>query len=70
MRFEHQRALLFIPGETMSVPQVPTTSGLLYTNRSTTFTIDANKARLQMPRAAADHRDCVNQPDEASRALR
>jgi hypothetical protein len=52
------------------VPQVPTTSGLLYTNRSTTFSVDENKARLQLPGGAADHRECVNQPDEASRALK
>ena len=70
MRFEPQRAWLFLPGETTSVPQIPTRSGLLYTNRTTTFTVDQNKARLQIAGGVSDHNDCVNQPAEAERALK
>ena len=70
MRFEPQRAWLFLDGGTTSVPQVPTRAGLLYTNRTMTFSVDQGKARLQIARGVADHRDCVNQPEEAARALR
>jgi hypothetical protein len=52
------------------VPQVPTRTGLLYTNRTWTFSVDQGKARLQIARGVADHRDCVNQPEEANRALK
>jgi hypothetical protein len=69
VRFEPQRAWLFLPDATASVPQVPTRSGLLYTNRRTTFTVEQNSARLQIP-GSAEHTGCVNQPEEASRALK
>jgi len=69
VRFEPQRAWLFLPDGTTSVPQVPTRSGLLYTNRRTTFTVEQEMGRLQIP-GAAEHTRCVNQPEEASRALR
>ena len=69
MRFEPQRAWLFLPDGTTSVPQVPTRSGLLYTNRRTTFTLEQEMGRLQIP-GAAEHTGCVNQPEEASRALK
>ena len=70
VRFEPQRAWLFLGAETTSVPQIPTRSGLLYTNRTTTFAVEQNKARLEIAPSGAFHRDCVNQPEEAGRALK
>ena len=54
----------------MSVPQIPTRSGLLYTNRTTTFAVEQSKARLELAPGGPAHSGCVNQPEEASRALR
>ena len=70
VRFEPQRAWLFLDTGTTSVPQVPTRSGLLYTNRTTTFTVDGKEARLRVAGERAEHVKCVNQPEEAGRALR
>jgi hypothetical protein len=54
----------------MSVPQIPTRSGLLYTNRTTTFAVEENEARLVLAPGGPAHRNCVNQPADAERALR
>ncbi len=71
VRFEPQRAWLFLNGATRSVPQVPTRSGLLYTNRQITFAKEGDEARLRLDGATpADHAGCVNQPAEAERALK
>jgi hypothetical protein len=71
VRFEPQRAWLFLNGATRSVPQVPTRSGLLYTNRQITFAKEGHEARLRLDGATpADHAGCVNQPTEAERALK
>jgi membrane-bound inhibitor of C-type lysozyme len=71
VRFEPQRAWLFMDGTTTSVPQVPTRSGLLYTNRLITFAKEGSDARLRLQgTTAAEHERCVNQPAEAERALK
>jgi hypothetical protein len=70
VRFEPQRAWLFLGAQTMSVPQIPTRRGLLYTNRTTTFAVERDKARLELTPHGPAHGPCVNQPDEASRALK
>lgn len=70
VRFEPQRAWLFLDSGTTSVPQVPTRSGLLYTNRTTTFAVEGEEARLRVAGERAEHAKCVNQPEEAGRALK
>lgn len=69
VRFEPQRAWLFFDGVTKSVPQIPTRSGLLYTNRQITFAKSGSEARLTME-GGAEHVTCVNQPAEAETALK
>jgi membrane-bound inhibitor of C-type lysozyme len=70
VRFEPQRAWLFLDSGTTSVPQVPTRSGLLYTNRMTTFAVEGKEARLRVAGESAEHTRCVNQPAEAERSLK
>lgn len=71
VRFEPQRAWLFFDGSTKSVPQVPTRSGLLYTNRQITFAKTGDDARLTLEGTTpAEHVKCANQPAEAENVLK
>ena len=49
VRIESNRAWLFLPGQTISLPQVPAASGMKYSDCKTTFWSKGDEARLQMP---------------------
>ena len=68
VRYEPQRAWLFLGEQLESLPQVPSRDVLLYTNRAMTFTSDGNNAQLRV--GPNDHTKCVNQPSEATGALK
>jgi membrane-bound inhibitor of C-type lysozyme len=68
VRYEPQRAWLFLGDQLASAPQVPTRAGLLYTNGEITLRSEGAGARLQI--GTTDHSSCVTQPSESFDALR
>jgi uncharacterized membrane protein len=57
-RIEGETAWLFLPSQTVSLPQVPSGSGVKYSSAKMTFWSKGEQAFIEMGRAV--HRDCSN----------
>ena len=57
-RIEGQTAWLFLPGQTVSLPQVPSASGAQYSHGRITFWNKGDEARLEI--GEDSHQKCVN----------
>jgi putative lipoprotein len=57
-RIEGQTAWLFLPGQTVSLPQVPSASGAKYSDGQTTFWNKGDEARLEI--GEDRHQECSN----------
>jgi len=53
VRIEGKRAWLFLPDQTIDLPQVPAVSGMQYSDGNTTFWSDGDQARFETPGAAS-----------------
>ena len=63
VRFEPHRAWIFVGEKTLSVPQIPAASGMLYTAGDVTFRARGREATLQL--GDVRHDACVLVPTEA-----
>src|SRR5262245_10273923 len=59
-RFEPERVWLFLGQQTLSLPQIPSTSGVHFTDGRVTFREQANQASTEAP--GQSHTGCANQP--------
>lgn len=57
-RVEGAHAWLFLPGNTVQLPQVRSASGVKYSDGGVTFWLKAEEALLDLP--GAKYRDCIN----------
>ena len=57
-RIGDDHAWLFLPGQTVKLPQVPSASGIKYSDRNISFRSKGERALLETTRTV--HRNCVN----------